>query len=92
MKTLMTTLFVTLTLVGCSGSAQLVRTETGGGRAALQGAFMPAMGEARLLMATHCHGRFEATEQGRTVEFRCQAQPGQGTRQLALASHADRGL
>ena len=71
MKTVLTTLFVTLTLVGCSSSAQLVRKDTAGGRVALQGAFMPAMGDARLLMAEHCGGRFEAVEQADAVDFRC---------------------
>ena len=63
-------LMITL-LVGCSSSAQMVRKDATGGRIALQGAFMPAMSEAHLLMAEHCHGRFEATEQGEAVEFRC---------------------
>lgn len=92
MKTLLTTVFVTLTLVGCSGSAQLVRTDTAGGRAALQGPFMTAMGEARVLMAEHCHGRFQAEQQGRAVEFRCQTQPEQAAEELALASQSERGL
>ena len=75
MKTPMTAVLVMLTLAlavaGCSSSAQLVRRDAAGGRVALQGAFMPAMGEARVLMAEHCHGRFEAVEQGSKVEFRC---------------------
>lgn len=71
MKTLLTTLFVTLALVGCSSSAQLVRKDAVGGRVTLQGAFMPAMGEARVLMAEHCRGRFDAVEQTDAVEFRC---------------------
>jgi hypothetical protein len=88
MKTLLTTLFVTLTLVGCSGSAQLLRKDTVGGSVALQGPFMPAMREARGLMAEHCHGRFEAVEHGRSVEFRCRDAAATGDAQLALASEA----
>lgn len=92
MKTLLTTLFVTLTLVGCSSSAQLVRKDAVGGRVALQGAFMPAMSEAHVLMAEHCHGRFEAVEQERGVEFRCRDAAATGNAQLALAPQAPRGM
>jgi hypothetical protein len=42
-----------------------------GGVVGLQGPYMPAMSEARMLMADHCSGRFHAIEQGATVEFRC---------------------
>ena len=92
MKSLMTTLLVTLTLVGCSSSAQLVRKDTVGGRVALQGAFMPAMSEARVLMAEHCHGRFEAVERAQSVEFRCRDAAATGDAQVALATQGARGL
>lgn len=86
MKTLLTTLFVTLALVGCSSSAQLVRKDAVGGRVALQGPFMLAMGEARVLMAEHCNGRFEAVEQAEGVEFQCGQQPAAPASELALAA------
>jgi hypothetical protein len=37
----------------------------------LQGAYMPAMSEARMLMVEHCAGRFETIEHGDMVDFRC---------------------
>jgi hypothetical protein len=64
-------------LVACSSSASLVRKDALGGRVQLQGAYMPAMGDARMLMVEHCHGRFEYEELGHAVEFRC---TGHGTR------------
>jgi hypothetical protein len=88
MKTLLTTLFVTLTLVGCSSSAQLVRKDAVGGRVALQGPFMLAMGEARVLMAEHCSGRFEAVEQAEGVEFQCRARTQTVATELALVPTA----
>lgn len=92
MKTLLTTLFVSLTLVGCSSSAQLVHKDTVGGRVALQGAFMPAMGEARVLMAEHCAGRFDAIERGDSVVFRCRDRAAASDVQVAVARHGARGL
>jgi len=89
MKTTATTLFVLLTLalgtVGCSSSAQLVRGTTVGGQIALHGAYMPAMEDARMVMVEHCHGRFEAVEQGDHVEFRCAGAAASGGEQIALA-------
>jgi membrane-bound inhibitor of C-type lysozyme len=32
------------------------------------------MADARLLMAEHCRGRFDAEESGRDLEFRCREQ------------------
>jgi hypothetical protein len=32
---------------------------------------MPAMSDARLLMAEHCQGRFEAVERQSGADFRC---------------------
>lgn len=61
---------------GC-GAASMVRTDPHGGRIALDGAYMAAMGDARVLMAEHCHGRFEAVED-RThdeVRFVCLTRP-----------------
>jgi hypothetical protein len=44
-------------LAGC-GSAHLVRADRHGGRVALDGAYMERVADARLLMASHCEGRF----------------------------------
>ena len=72
MKIAMTTFgLLTLILTGCGSSAQLVRKDTAGGVVALRGAFMPAMGEARMMMFEYCDGRFDAVEQGEQVSFRC---------------------
>ena len=57
--------------VACSSSARLVKQDARGGRVQLQGAYMPAMADARMLMVEHCDGRYQATELGDTVEFRC---------------------
>lgn len=80
MTKILITVFVMMTLtmavgslVACSSSANLVRKDALGGRVQLQGAYMPAMGDARMLMAEHCHGRFEYEELGEAVEFRCKA-------------------
>jgi hypothetical protein len=70
-KMLATAAFVLLVLSGCSSSASLVRKDAIGGRVAIEGAYMPAMADARLLMVEHCQGRFEAVEVGDAVEFRC---------------------
>jgi hypothetical protein len=81
MKTLATLVLVTLTLVGCSSGAQLVRKDGLGGRVALQGAYMPAMADARVLMTEHCDGRYQMVDLGHALEFRC-------TRQAAPVSDA----
>ena len=63
--------------VGC-GTASMVRPDARGGRIELDGAYMPAMSEARVLMAEHCGGRFEVEEQrtGGAVEFVCRREIG----------------
>jgi len=59
-------------LIGCAGgTAQLVQRHADGGRVKLTGAYMPAMGEARMVMLEHCEGRFDYLEQGETVAFEC---------------------
>jgi hypothetical protein len=58
-------------LVACNSTATLVRKDALGGRVQLQGAYMPAMGDARMLMLEHCDGRFEYEERGDAVDFRC---------------------
>ncbi|MFI5307469.1 MAG: hypothetical protein ACHQ53_08965, partial [Polyangiales bacterium] len=73
-KNLTTTLFLMLTLSACSSGAQLVRKDAAGGRVALQGAYMPAMADARMLMTEHCDGRYAMTERDGAVEFRCAGQ------------------
>jgi serine/threonine protein kinase len=62
-----------LTLCACSGGASLVRKDAISGRVRLDGAYMPAMADARLLMVEHCNGRYAALESGNTLDFRCQA-------------------
>jgi hypothetical protein len=74
-------------LVACSSGAHLVRKDELGGRVQLQGAYMPAMGDARMLMVEHCQGHFEYEELGRAVEFRCKvrrSQPSEAGGELAL--------
>lgn len=73
LKTSLTAAFVMLTLSACSSSASLVRKDTIGGQVQLQGAYMPAMSDARMLMVEHCGGRFEYLELGEKVEFRCKS-------------------
>lgn len=58
------------TLAACS-SASLVRKDPGGGRVLLDGPYMGALAEARVLMAEHCRGRSDAIEVGDGLEFRC---------------------
>ncbi len=57
----------------CSSNAMLVRKDAAGGHVALHGAYMPAMAQARTLMAERCRGRFEAVELGQSVAFRCRS-------------------
>ena len=60
-----------ISLGACSSGATLVRKDQAGGRIALEGAYVPAMGDARMLMVEHCRGRFEASELGDRIEYRC---------------------
>jgi hypothetical protein len=69
--TLATVIALATLIVGCANSANLVRKDTVGGRVSLQGAYMPSMADARLLMAEHCQGPVDAVELGESVEFRC---------------------
>jgi hypothetical protein len=55
----------------CGGSANLVHAAPRAGQIALHGAYMPAMGEARMLMLEHCQGRFRAVERGHQLDFVC---------------------
>ena len=70
LKTVIISVFVMLSLSAC-GSATLVRKDAGGGRVALQGAYMPAMADARQLIVEQCQGRYETMERVDGVEFRC---------------------
>lgn len=70
-KSTITAALLTIALSACSANASLVRQESLGGRVQLQGAYMPAMSEARMLMVEHCAGHFETIEHGDTVDFRC---------------------
>jgi hypothetical protein len=84
---MMTTTIAAGSLVACSSGASLVRKDAVGGRVQLQGAYMPAMGDARMLMVEHCQGRFEYEEHGDAVEFRCKTtvtRPGTTGQELAL--------
>lgn len=66
-------LILSVISAGC-GTASMVRPDARGGRLELDGAYMPAMSEARLLMAEHCGGRFIADEhEDGHVEFTCRA-------------------
>jgi len=86
LRALTRTAIVMSTLTACSSSASLVRTDPIGGRVQLAGAYMPAMADARMLMAEQCHGRFEVAEHRNTLEFRCTSHPArpQGAEELAL--------
>lgn len=67
-----------MSLSACSAGASLVRKDSSGGRVVLEGAYMRAMGDARMLMVEHCGGRVDAVELGNSLEFRCRrARPGQ---------------
>jgi len=80
LKTTLTAAFVMLTLSACSSSASLVRKDIGiGGRVQLDGAYMPAMSDARMVMLDVCQGRFEFVELGKAVEFRCMSHGAQHT-------------
>jgi hypothetical protein len=60
-------------LCACSVGATLVRKDQTGGTVQLGGAYMRAMGDARLLMVEHCGGRVDTVELGESIEFRCRA-------------------
>jgi hypothetical protein len=84
---------LSLSASACSGSAHLVRKDATGGHVALQGPYMLAMGDARVVMATHCKGRFEAVERGDSVDFRCvRAKPAAAPLQIAEASAPQSGI
>ena len=83
-KNLTTAALLLLTVSACSSGASFVRKDAIGGRVHLEGAYMPAMADARTLMVEHCDGRFEATELGDAVEFRCRAPVG-----VQLAKHVE---
>ncbi len=90
--TLVTFALMTLALAGCSSSAQLVRKDALGGVVALQGAYVPAMEDAQMLMVEHCGGRFDAVEQGDQVSFRCRDAAGEShNRPLAELDGHTRG-
>jgi len=95
LKTLTTAAFVMLTLSACSSSASLARRDTMGGRVQLDGAYMPAMADARMLMVERCHGRFEYVETERALEFRCKGRGAQptpaGDSELAMTAPPARG-
>lgn len=60
-----------IALGGCASGAKLEGVSRHGGNARLHGAYMPAVGAARVLMAEHCAGRFVMQEQGDVLLFRC---------------------
>jgi hypothetical protein len=60
-----------MSLSACSAGATLVRKNQTGGTVQLGGAYMRAMGDARVLMVEHCGGRVDTVELGERVEFRC---------------------
>ncbi len=70
-NSLMITGLAMLTLSACSSSATLMRTDARGGNVQLQGAYVPAMSDARMLMVEHCQGRFTAIEHADQIEFQC---------------------
>lgn len=76
---------VALVSAGCGGANMAYRDGLGG-VVELEGAYMPAMSDARLAMAEACGGRFDYEEQGDRVAFRC-AEP----RSLVLAQNGDAG-
>lgn len=83
MRTTLITALSMLTLSACSSSATLVRTDARGGHVQLQGAYVPAMSDARMLMVEHCHGRFAAIEHADRIEFQCAGSHDAVDRQVA---------
>jgi hypothetical protein len=81
LKNVISAVVLMVALSACGG-ANLVRKDRVGGRVELTGAYMPAMADARLLMAEHCQGRFAAVERSDEVEFECRA-PAAGSDVLA---------
>ena len=73
MKTSLVLALFSIALGACSSGASLVRKDALGGRVRLEGAYMPAMSEARMVMLEHCRGRFGYRELNGEVVFRCQA-------------------
>jgi hypothetical protein len=58
--------------VACGSSARLLERDAHGGRVQLEGAYMPAVADARRLMIEHCNGGgYRATQVGDVLEFRC---------------------
>ena len=83
MKTSIVLALVAFALGACSSGARLVRKDTLGGQMRLEGAYMPAMSEARMVMLEHCGGRFEYRELGDEVAFRCKPEDTTGAREPA---------
>lgn len=79
-----------LTFCACSSSASIVRKDAIGGRVQLDGAYMPAMSDARMLMVEHCNGRFDAVELGDAVEFHCREVTGTQLATRVRTEHASR--
>ena len=96
MGKLIMTVIATVGLTMATGSwvahhsgASIVHADQLGGRVQLNGAYMPAMADARALIAKHCGDRFEFVQSSETVEFRCTAPSAAqtaGATVLAMAS------
>ena len=96
MGKLMMTVFAIIGLTITTGSwvadhsgASIVHADQLGGRVQLTGAYMPAMADARALIAKHCGDRFEFVQSSETVDFRCTAPSAAqtaGATVLAMAS------
>ena len=91
MTKLLLTVFVMLDLTVSVGSwvahhsgAQLMRADEHGGQVQLVGAHVPAMADARTLIASQCPGGAEYAEGGRIVEFRCAHADVHGRPELAM--------
>jgi len=86
-NTLIFAIVLGLGTLGCANGASFVRKDAVGGRLALHGGYMPAMADARLMMAEHCQGPVDALERGANVEFRCRGNAGWARTPQELAVH-----
>ena len=76
-----------LVATGC-GSAHMTRQDAHAGQIQLEGAFMPAMDEARTIAVEYCGGRVQLIEAGegtRHVSFAC-AEANNGAPLTAIAT------
>ena len=62
--------FASIIATGCGQATTLTKVDHAGS-IALEGSYMGAMGDARLMMAEHCQGRFDVIELDHAVAYQC---------------------